>query len=1054
MNYARNWPLDAQLRKGPPDEKNAFKELHLWIKNQREIKGLPSPYEKPVYRRLSLFDPNRNIVVPLIGSSIPSQSKSLGHPESSEIRLSSEFIEKLFQQFPRLKKPGQWLVVLTDDENNVLEILATPKDEVAKWPGYVPAALNKTDSGYINLNNKALKASNRILGLTTINQKNPAVLRLANLPDEDMQKVPIPKMPIEQLKQLPNQIREGLALSTSETITTPPKKPEDSELKYHQERVLLPVTSITLHEDFIVKDPNGNPHIVVTTNWPASQLTAEAATKNLPEISDLHKIMASEPPPEGRRLDLVIGQKSGVAKAENGLFHRIANFPVPDSPEWDTTQISRLDVEVSVKDMLLLHTNPSMRHQALYVREIIEKETKDGITTETHLYPLANERTVDSLAREAFKQSNISSYTRDDLLLHTSPSTIIPKITFYVNRDDLRPSYKNLLTPNYKRETGHQQQWGKYNQKSVEVSPVAGNTNATVLIANSTTQYNKDQTMEKVLMVRELTEEELIAGAPLSQAQLKNRGHFYPMTGRPDKPGDKKDKDEKNRKRRFRITPKGTEDKASSMAHLRKKNTDKVINDTLRLWQEEYLQQQHVDRDGGSGGGPGRGSGTHQPAGAGRDGIGIFQAPSLIWQSLIWAKNGVIEHPFYTLATIAAGKAAIDLYRQWNQLPGAREVLFKKAQASLATDSPFEQEALEKLIMGTPDHLLYLWGPDTIANWTHQACENWCKRHPCNARHLPEVFAHYVLAPVFAGKERLQEEIRFRISGQPIESSSPWARAVKLRRDGYPAAVDLEPVGNTHWLVELDEQGLVSRARNQQQLQQKPVKIWRYSFLEDKYTKPMHDRFASISGNLPFIDVTGQYRRTTTYPPDSQRYGVYICTTVDGTNWRAIDFTGEVPSILGTPAIIGYAHKAENGWCLVSSMDKWLAVVLENGGVDILHPIEPKYPVRLNLQQMMTAPAEQLGDRQCNLQFWEDRQWHNIGIRDTSQPGEVEADLPANALFRVRCHQETALFTLGPHFQTMELWSWPAALNKMAFKNFPEQVLKQTDSYPKFQPQG
>ena len=126
--------------------------------------------------------------------------------------------------------------------------------------------------------------------------------------------------------------------------------------------------------------------------------------------------------------------------------------------------------------------------------------------------------------------------------------------------------------------------------------------------------------------------------------------------------------------------------------------------------------------------------------------------------------------------------------------------------------------------------------------------------------------------------------------------------------------------------------------------------------------------------------------------------------------------------------MVGYAHKAVDGWCLVSSMDKWLAIIFDNGEVDILHPVEPRFPVRLNFSQMFAAAKEPLSSQNCQLQFWRDRKWVDITLND-AEHNEVEAELPGNAFFRARCNDEITTFTLGPHFNELIIWSWPQSLH-------------------------
>ena len=391
-----------------------------------------------------------------------------------------------------------------------------------------------------------------------------------------------------------------------------------------------------------------------------------------------------------------------------------------------------------------------------------------------------------------------------------------------------------------------------------------------------------------------------------------------------------------------------------------------------------------------------------------------------------WFRNQAFDHPYYAGGLLALGILALDIYKQWSQYPGPREVLIKKTLDIMdPAATPFWHEALEQLVKGTPDNLLSAWRPDALNWWVSQACQQWCSRHRCNARHMPDVFLHYVLSPVSADKEKLQREIQLRVSEEVIQSKDPWLQTVSRRRKGLPAAMDFDPVSRNWWMTSLNDHGLLQKAHNQTGQTHLPVKVMRNSFLETAVTSPQHQRYSEVFHQGSLTDTTNQYRPVIPYPMERQRYGVYTCSTTDGDNWWAIDVTGDEPGLYGLPAIIGYAHQAVDGKCVVNSMDKWLAVLHENGAMSILNPEnKPNYPISLSLSDTIKDNSQPLSSENCQLQFWKNRHWRDLQLTDR-EPDIVDVDLPQNAFYRLRCNGLTSTFTLDKSLNMLDIWSWP-----------------------------
>ena len=356
----------------------------------------------------------------------------------------------------------------------------------------------------------------------------------------------------------------------------------------------------------------------------------------------------------------------------------------------------------------------------------------------------------------------------------------------------------------------------------------------------------------------------------------------------------------------------------------------------------------------------------------------------------------------------------------------------------------FHQQALAALVLGMPEELLAYWQPDHLNLWIHQACERWCAANPCEVQTIPDIFLHYVLAPVTTHPEQLQQEITLRlaeysITEQPITTDSadvispqdPWLQAVLLRRQGLPAAVDFNPVTRQQWLVELNSHGQLTHIMAAPDAQHIPIKVMRYSFLNSAATLPHHQRYRGLFHQGAVVDVTNQYNALLIpYPRGRFRYGLYTCATVDGDQWWALDIADSEPGLHGLPALIGFAHEVKQGRCLIPSMDRWLMVLREDGQALTLNPIEPdQLSVELDLADLMRGVDHRyLTGDQCKLQRWHNRYWQRVPTTLANEPdvatGTLQTELSRFVLYRLRCEAQTVLFTVDDNM--LELWSWPA----------------------------
>ena len=412
------------------------------------------------------------------------------------------------------------------------------------------------------------------------------------------------------------------------------------------------------------------------------------------------------------------------------------------------------------------------------------------------------------------------------------------------------------------------------------------------------------------------------------------------------------------------------------------------------------------------------------------------QTMGLLEQGYEWIWRSVRAHPYYTLgllATLPAAKIALDTYRSWNMLPGLKESLLKKALNTFKGQmTPFQTTALENLIYGTPPALLEYWRPETLAWWVVDSTNKWCQRNQCNSQELSQIFLHHVLAPVSADPERFKKELTLRLSKAPLASGDPWDDALNLRRKGFPAAVDIDPVSGQEWLVTLDDYGYIKQAFDQQKLRHYPAKIYRDNFIMTRKTVAEYDRTNRILNGRQIIDVTSQYRHTEAFPMERQRSGVFICATQSGQRWKVVDSSGKEPGTYATPALLGMSHRENDGWCVDGSMGNWLAILFPDGNVAYLTPDTHKkpLPVKLALDELFHNHAKEkpMETSECTAQTWINRRWHDAEV-DSIEKNEITLKLPENGFYRLICRGEITTFTLTP--ETIEIWSWPEGSNTL-----------------------
>ncbi len=395
-----------------------------------------------------------------------------------------------------------------------------------------------------------------------------------------------------------------------------------------------------------------------------------------------------------------------------------------------------------------------------------------------------------------------------------------------------------------------------------------------------------------------------------------------------------------------------------------------------------------------------------------------------------WLGHYVTSHPIHTVTMAAGVIASLNILRQWQSYPTVRDHLFNDTLALMpASIQPMWRQALEILVYGTPDNLLGVWSPDALHWWVSSACERWCARTPCDGRQLSDIFAHYVLAPVTSDARQLQQEIELRITEQPLGAAhgrdTPWHRAIAHRRQGWPAALDFNPVTRQEWLVTLNDQGQLLDAQTQTDARHMPVKVLRRSFLETPITMAHHRRYQVLAqGSL--TDVTNQYSSLIApYPNERFRYGLYTCSTIDGDNWWVLDVADSKPGMHALPALTGFGHEQERGRCKVPAMDQWVSVLNESGQITTLVPDESALvSVDVPLAELMAGVDEGLLNRDhCQIHYLNKRHWHVLPTLE-QEPGVLSVALPSQALYRLRCAGATTLFTLSDTQDSFELWSW------------------------------
>ncbi|WP_281646841.1 hypothetical protein [Parendozoicomonas sp. Alg238-R29] len=1000
--------------------------------------------------RLAIFDPHSGTVIPLWGNTGPGPLL-FGHGQHSDtLHFSPSMLENLLSWHPILNKDAStaWLYVISDTQNTPIVLL----DNAVASPSTLPTAmLDKSFSYTLNLTEILPDEKGEFLGLANLSEADPTIFILSKLSKDGTGKTPAAL--IQRLQALPDEQKNKLLLVTSHHKGGKPTL----------SRVLVPVNAIITEEKYVCSDKT----VTFTVNQ-YSQLTNTEEETFTPQPSREADKPFNTSPEMQQQLEIAIqvGESGGKA----AIYHRLKDLPLRAFLEGIRAQ-DKAQVTLDARQLALLCLTEELRDGRLVVIEhipslntrVVHKLSQLSLNEEVN-YILQDQHDTDNLSstqimeKQAFRKKTIT-FTLPDINPNWQGSEKRSKNT--IENSALLDPKQALETLNFDPITGHRTTEHTHcHQRAGKVITVAdlppdSNTflpggakrlsdeelysaESQAHLKAAATQKTKDAETQSYGYQGNLTVEELVAAASaINEVRIK-KGSDRPLldsipensTQKSGKVLSKPPPPIKRKKARQPIEPLRLPGNAESVIKKQQKTFAQMQLERRKAIVEQ-MQAEHThnfgDPPGGGGGDDGGGgSSPSQLPENDPNGVARHLERQTVEQAAGWLQARIREHPVHSLVSfLTLTWIVLDLYHNWGAPPSPREILIKKTHQAMGPGaSAFQQEAARLLIEGMPDHILEYLGSDTLSYWVTRSCQHWCSRNNCNARYISEIFLHYILSPVSTRKDRFLQEMRVRISEEPLELNNPWLRTVDRRRKGLAAALDFNPVTQQSWMAELNDHGLLEKTSELLNLTQKPVKVMRYSFLETLQTKPFHKRYKDLVPE-PATDATNQYRPVVPYPMERQRYGTYTCSTIDGDYWRAIDINGEEPGFYGVPAVIGYAHKAVNGYCVISTMDKWLSILGDDGHITILSPEnELEYPVELALESPFREKKERLTSEFCKVQYWKERRWRKVQTTDI-KPGTIEALLPVNAFYRVRCHGETATFTWDVNTGIIYVWSWP-----------------------------
>ena len=1052
--WDNDWPVSTT-----PDEKTLEKHRDLretipdWlvkVSKEESNKLKPVPKTTPgtladvsSQYHLALFDTITGNSIPLWGS--VGGKKTFGHQSRQDdlsIPLSPRILSLLLNQ--RASLNSNWFYVITDYEGTPVRFLGTLDDSPEGLPG-----MTSDESGQqaIALSNTLPSDGQPFIGITNVGAENPTVIAINPL--EASGTAIISADIIRQLQSLPEDQKDQLVLVTGTS--------HNDHAIIH--RTLFSVNKLSTgggyisHHETIFVSVHDIPHQLTVHEY----FEQRVSSIKRPTAQPAHPLQS--PLGGTHRVELAIQLETG---GSSDTYRKLKDLPPTYQWYGDGGLYPEGEISLDAREIDNLCTSKMLGKGKLVIIE--HQPVGNGYRLYVHqpsLFPLqVINRSLTSATKSAPSQSSgQEKFQLPPLTPNWKPGlpTLDPDnaITTIIKAPNKKAEIITKTSPGKSRSMTIWELPAHQKEPAILPDEEIYTPENLKVLQQGLAQKKRDKDLAVIAEKLKVPASEMIAafgdqGIRLTKTSGSSSSDT-PSGPSPQKPTTPNKKSSQHKPQLSKTPQKGSSKKATRSIDLPtivtpstrerhshwqnfKADEQKSIAEKMKAELNKHGELPVGASGGGSGGGdvvvgpPGGDGESSDPMDLPDDdphGLARYIDQHPAEQAVEFVQGRLTRYPLYTLATLFAASAALELYHSWNLYPGPRETLIRKTlQAMGPGASAFEHEALRMLVEGTPEHLLEYWGSDTLNWWVTQSCQHWCSRNNCSASFIPDIFLHYILSPVSTRKDRFLKEIRVRVSLEPLDLNNPWLATVDRRRKGYAAALDFNPVTQQYWMARLNDRGLLQETSNLMYTVQIPVKVMRFSFLENMMVKSQHNRFKEIIPH-PVTDATNQYRPVVPYPMERQRYGVYTCVTLDGDKWRAIDINGQEPGYYGVPAVIGYAHKAVDGYCVPSTMDKWLSVLGSDGQTSLLNPeYEPSSTVRLDLRNTFKMPKEELNSKTCRVQFWKERRWKTAPLTDLN-PGSVEAQLPAHGFYRVRCQGQTATFTKDNESGMLFVWSWP-----------------------------
>ncbi|CAM3579451.1 hypothetical protein PAHA111176_09145 [Parendozoicomonas haliclonae] len=1038
------------------DVKNVFRAVQKWQKDiVKSQPNLKVSSEKTTSSQLALLHMPTGAWVYLVDE------------QDHALAITPELIGSLHQA---VSLSAEWFLTVSQPvgshpEQTLTRLLPPTLPQLEKCK-----AFDKKKQQF-NLDWNWLPIGHEILALADVSQNNKLVFTLPFHYDKQGF-VRVEAELIKALQQLPADLQDRLALVTASRPVHPTyiDRPEESDAP-SVSRLLMPLKALRADKNYMVDQEN----LAISTSFPAKQLKVGSLNPNRQEdlrITKTYQHMST--PADGVRHQNVVLS----ARGEDGttIYHRLGSLPSYESWGRPNSLLPDKALPLPVQPLLALLSMPAFQDSQLLIEDV-STILSNNIEHFPLSQPLHEILPQGFQSRKAFKNALASSATvlqqkelEDQYLLCQLPDIRYAKTRRKApakNDDEEKAQKLARLQADIAKTRAAKQQGFLLDISQAEKihhpqanTPVADNRpvrksrqmtvddlagaqkdNQNVDNANNLVQIDaeKAQKDKDRILVQNSVPPVRNPLIPTGRGMNNNKGvpsqpdedgnDNNKPTAKPDKPQPKLKWSDGKDETPMKIRPSGAPKKNDIMnmrgeqAQLSERLKERQLRERQAFEKRQAGQTDETEALEME---------IQDPFAESAETVQQQLAPHIeqppIERMGRWLGNYIVTNPVHSAAAIVTAIAAFNLIRQWWQLPDARDLLIKDTVHLMGPSAPpFWHEALEVLVYGTPDDLLDLWTADRLYAWVSQAATAWCSRNTCNARYLSDIFVHYVLSPVSSDRDSFIKELQLRISSANVNKKDPRQWAVALRRAGIPAVVDFNPTTQQEWMTELNDNGLIKAVHANINERHLPVKVFRRSFLKTGLTHPQHERYKEIINQGLITDVTNQYRpHVAPYPSENYRFGVYTCTTVDGDTWYVVDITDEEPGMHALPGLVAYAHEAKNGICVVPSMDIWLSTLQENGQILTLNP-DGAHTLSVNIDladTMRGVDPASLNNETCRLQYWKNRSWKTVSTQE-HEPGIMQAALPQFALYRLRCHKETTLFTINTLKSELTLWSWP-----------------------------